>query len=104
MSKQLEKLIEKALYKGEAVVNGRKSYWGGKGDLEEKYAIKIDGNILKLRHWGTETLVIDTRKKKVLEWYGESVSDRDSMNYIKDKFGIEGRFRYRPSVDEFSYE
>ena len=39
MSKQLEKLIEKALYKGEAVVNGRKSYWGGKGELEEKYEI-----------------------------------------------------------------
>lgn len=105
MSKQLEKLIEKALYKGEAVVNGRKSYWGGnKGELEEKYAIVIEGNILKLRHWGTETLAIDTCKKKVLEWYGESNSDRDSMNYIKDKFGIEGMFRYRPSIDEFSYE
>lgn len=105
MSKQLEKLIEKALYKGEAVVNGRKSYWGGsKGELEEKYAIVIEGNILRLRHWGTETLVVDTRKQEVLEWYGEGVSDRDSMNYIKDKFGIGGMFRYRPSVDEFSYE
>lgn len=105
MSKQLETLLEKATRKGEAVVNGRKSYWGGgKGDLEEKYAIKIDGHILKLRHWGTETLVIDTCKQEVLEWYGEGVSDRDSMNFIKDKFGIGGMFRYRPSIDEFSYE
>lgn len=104
MSKQLEKLIEKALYKGEAVVNGRKFYWGGKGDLEEKYAIVIDGDILKLRHWGTETLTINTRKKEVLEWYGEGVSDRDSMNFVKDAFGVDGRFRYRPSIDEFSYE
>lgn len=104
MSKQLETLLEKALYKGEAVVNGRKSYWGGKGELEEKYAIVVDNNIVKLRHWSTETLVIDTCKKKVLEWYGEGVSDRDSMNYILDKFGISGRFRYRPSIEEFSYE
>lgn len=104
MSKQLEKLIEKALYKGEAVVNGRKSYWGGKGDLEEKYAVVIEGNILKLRHWGTETLVLDTRKQEVLEWYGEGNSDRDSMNFVKDTFGVDGRFRYRPSIDEFSYE
>lgn len=104
MSKQIEKLIEKAERNGKAVINGRKRHYpGGLGKLEEKYAIKIDGNILRLRHWGTETLVIDTAKKTVLKWYGEGISDRDSMNFVKDKFGIGGRFRYRPSADEFSY-
>lgn len=104
MSKQLEKLIERAERKGEAVLNGRMTYYyGGVGELEEKYAIKIDGDTLQLRHWGTEALVINIAKKKIVEWYGEGVSDRASMNYILSRFGIGGRFRYRPSVNEFSY-
>ena len=106
MSKQLQKLVEKAQRnsKGEAILNGRMSYgYGQVGQLREKYAIKIDDNIIKLRHWGTETLSIDMDKRKVLEWYGESNSDRDSMNFMLSEFGVDGRFRYRPSVDEFSY-
>lgn len=104
--KTLEKLISRAQRNGknEAVLNGRMSYgYGHVGNLREKYAVKIDGNILRLRHWGTETLVIDTANRKIVDWYGESVSDRDSMNFMLSKFGIDGRFRYRPSVDEFSY-
>ena len=104
MSKLLENLLQKAQVKGEAVRNGRKvSWYGDKGDLEERYAIVVDDNIVRLRHWGTETLVVDTSKKKVLEWHGESNSDRDSMNFIINRFGLGGRFRYRPSVGEFSY-
>lgn len=102
--KTLERLIERAERKGEATLNGRMSYdYGQVGQLREKYAVKIDGNIVKLRHWGTETLVIDTLEKKVLEFYGEGVSDRDSMNFMLSEFNIDGRFRYRPSVHEFSY-
>lgn len=104
MSKLLENLLEKAQVNGEAIKNGRKTYWyGDKGDLEEKYAIVVDENIVRLRHWGTETLVIDTEKKEVLEWYGEGVSDRDSMNFMLSRLGIGGRFTYRPSIDEFNY-
>ena len=104
MSKQLETLIERASRKGEAVLNGRMQYYYGEvGRLEEKYAIKIEGNTLQLRHWGTETLVINTAKKTILKWYGEGNSDRDSMNFVLSEFGIDGRFRYRPSVDEVSY-
>lgn len=102
--KTLERLIERAERKGEATLNGRMSYdYGQRGNLREKYAVKIDGNIVKLRHWGTETLVIDTLEKKVIEFYGEGVSDRDSMNFMLSEFGIDGEFRYRPSIDEFSY-
>ena len=102
--KTLEKLIERAERKGEATLNGRMSYgYGQVGELREKYAVKIDGNIVQLRHWGTETLVIDTAKRKVVEFYGESNSDRDSMNFMLSEFNIDGRFRYRPSIHEFSY-
>lgn len=104
MSKQIETLIERAERKGEASLNGRMTYsYGSVGELREKYAIKIDGDILQLRHWGTETLVINMNNKTILDWYGESSSDRDSMNYIIDRFNIGGRFKYRPSIDEFSY-
>lgn len=104
MSKLLENLLQKAQVKGEAIKNGRKvSWYGDKGDLEEQYAIVVDDNIVRLRHWGTETLVIDTDKKEVLEWYGEGVSDRDSMNFMLRRLNIKGGFRYRPSLDEFSY-
>lgn len=102
--KTLEKLIERAGRKGEAKLNGRMSYgYGQVGELREKYAVKIDGNIVQLRHWGTQTLVIDTAKRKVVEFYGESNSDRDSMNFMLSEFGVDGRFRYRPSVHEFEY-
>lgn len=102
MSKTLERLLERAQLKGEAILNGRMSYHGYKGDLEEKYAISIENDILELRHWGTTTLVINTSNQTILEWYGESNSDRDSMNFILSKFDINGRFKYRPSIDEFS--
>ena len=103
MSKTLEKLLERAQLKGEAILNGRMSYWGGgKGELEEKYAISIENDILELRHWGTTTLIIDMHGQSILEWYGEGNSDRDSMNFILSKFDIDGRFKYRPSIDEFS--
>lgn len=104
MSKQIETLIKRAERKGQAILNGRMRYdYGSVGRLREKYAITIDGDTLQLRHWGTETLLINMADKTILKWYGESNSDRDSMNYILDRFGIAGRFRYRPSVDGFSY-
>ena len=102
----LEKLIERAEIKGEAILNGRMThYYGQKGKLEEKYAVVIKGDIVKLRHWGTQTLVIDTEKKEVIEYYGEGKSDRDSMNYMLSRYGITNVFfRYRPSIESFSME
>lgn len=103
--KLIEDLYAKALVDGEASVNGRMSLgWGMKGDLEEKYAIEFKGENLHLRHWGTETLVLDITTKTVKEYYGESNSDRDSMNMILELTGAPGRFRWLPSKDLFTYE
>ena len=88
MSKQLENLLEKASVKGFARVNGRQREYGYIGKLEEKYAIEIENNIVKLRHWGTTTLVVDTVNKKVLDVYGISNSERDSVNFILSKFNL----------------
>ena len=105
MSKQLQKLVEKANIKGFAKINGRqREYDFGHvyvGDLEEKYAIEIDGSIVRLRHWGTQTLEIDTVNKKVLDVYGISNSDRDSVNFILNKYNIPYHVHYYPSREAF---
>lgn len=105
MSKTLEKLILKAEQKGIAILNGR--MWDNSmrdyGELEEKYAIERTGNTVILRHWGTETLKLDLLNNIVVSWYGESRSDADSMNFVLSYYKIKGNFRYRPSIDEFSY-
>ena len=101
MSKQLENLLEKASVKGFARVNGRQREYGYVGRLEEKYAVEIENNIVRLRHWGTQTLEIDTVNKKVLDVYGISNSDRDSVNFILNKYNVPYHVHYYPSREAF---
>ncbi|MDN6292525.1 MAG: hypothetical protein L0J35_05580 [Tetragenococcus halophilus] len=101
MSKTLEKLIAKAEVKGFARLNGRKHDYPHIGKLEEKYAVKIEDNTVTLGHWGTQTLKIDTRNKKVLNIYGVSNSDRDSVNYVLGKFDMPYHVHFYPSRYEF---
>lgn len=101
MSKTIDKLIQKAKTTGFARVNGRKSYWGYQGDLEEKYSVSINGDDVTLRHWGTTTLTINKKLNKVAYVYGESVSDRDSINHMLHKFGVKNHVHYYPSTHAF---
>lgn len=102
--KTIEGLLNKAEQKGEAILNGR--YFDGysKGELEEKYAIEIEGHKLIMRHWGTQTIEIDLFRNEIISYYGESVSDRDSLNTLVYCLGMEPNFRYLPSKDLFIYE
>lgn len=103
--KTIETLLIKAQEKGEANINGRMNMgWGMVGDLEEKYSIEIDGNKLTMNHWGTETIEIDTDTNDIVSYYGESNSDRDSLNTLVDCLGISPNFRYLPSKNLFIYE
>ena len=106
--KTLEKLFIKAEKSGHGNLNGRMIErdfgYVYKGDIESKYRVTLIDNILTLEHWGTETLKINISTKKILEYYGESVSDRDSLNYTLSYFGITGKFRYFPSKDKFILE
>lgn len=103
--KLIEDLYAKALLDGEATKNGRMNLgWGIKGDLQEKYAIEFKGVNLHLRHWGTETLVLDMNNRTVIDYYGESNSDRDSLNMILMLTGTKGKFRWLPSKNSFIYE
>ena len=106
--KTLEKLFAKAQKTGYANINSRVIEHGFgviyKGDIESKYRVKMDNNVLTLEHWGTETLKLNIETKEIIEYYGESVSDRDSMNYTLSYFDIKGKFRYFPSKDKFILE
>lgn len=103
--KLIEQLYSKAKENGQAKMNGRmRGMWGHVGELEEKYAIEIENDILTMRHWGTETIAIDLVNNNIIEYYGESNSDRDSLNTLVNALGIEPNFRYLPSKDKFFYD
>ncbi len=102
--KTIENLLDKAEKKGQAILNGRYFEGYGFSDLQEKYAIEIDGNKLIMRHWGTQTIEIDLNNKEIVSYYGESNSDRDSLNTLVYCLGMEPNFRYLPSKNLFIYE
>lgn len=103
MSKMLEKLVQKADIKGLARINGRQRDYGYVGELEEKYAVTIDKekNTVSLRHWGTQTLELDYKNDKIIDIYGQGNSDRDSVNYILNKFNSGYHVHYYPSRFDF---
>ena len=103
--KLIEQLYSKAKEQGHAKVNGRmRGMWGQVGELQEKYSITINNNILTMKHWGTQTIKIDLVKNEILEYYGESNSDRDSLNTLVDILGIKPNFRHFPSKFKFIYD
>lgn len=61
------------------------------------YEVIKDDTVYILKHYGTTTVVYDTEQQELLSWYGESVSDRDSMNAFLRCLGDERfYFRYGP--------
>jgi len=110
MIKTVVNLIEKAQSRiddngtGRAQLNGRMRYFGYTGRLEEKYAVSFNENKFHLYHWGTKTLTIDLSVGRLDEFYGESESDRNSMNTVLEYFNLDGCFRYFPSKDMFLFE
>ena len=107
MSQLLTNLLNKVTQSGQANVNGRISYgYGYKGPLESKYSATIENDILTFTHWGTKTLELDLKGQTIIEYYGESVSDRDSLNDVLNYFNFNGlgRFHFYPSKDLFTLE
>src|SRR5699024_12533363 len=86
---------------GEANLNGRMhTSVGGVGELREKYNVTVmdvEGKPrVYLRHLGTPTLTVQLDTKEILHLYGESVSDRDSINTLLYVIGMESGCRYFP--------
>lgn len=99
--KLIQDLYNKALIKGEAVVNGRYFEGGVYGELEPKYEIYIEGDYVFLFHWGTMTLNYSKAQNMIMEYYGQSNSDRDSINTLLQLLGSEERVRFFPSTGRF---
>lgn len=98
--KTVNKVIEKALEKGFANVNGRMAQgWGYYGELESKYRATYENGILCLEHWGTEILNVDVIGKTVIAYYMESKSDRDAIVSTLDLLKVPyNKVSYRPSI------
>lgn len=106
MSKQLEQIIEKALEKGYANVNGRVKWYGYTGPLESKWQAHYNKDIdtFCLYHWGTciVSLTNFSTKALVSHIYGQSKSDRDALLQIFSYCGRNDfKVSYHPSRDEF---
>ena len=89
MSKELNRLYNRAVKKGEAVSKVYTDYYGNKlYEPEEKYRVDVykhnGAEITDLYHYGTPTLSIKNNNGKytITDLYGQSVSDRDSIMYI----------------------
>ena len=104
--KTIENLYNKAQEKGEAILNGRlwDRYSLDYGELQEKYKITINKNIVCLYHWGTKTLEFNTKTDEPVYIYGESRSDCDSMGTLFELLNVNLMPHYRPSIDKFWVE
>ena len=96
--KTVEKLIERAERKGVATLNKtlRENYYHFYNGKQEVYRVEKDGAIFTLYHYETETCQVDTATKEILQIYGESVSDADSIFTFLHYFGIVLTFGYKP--------
>lgn len=54
-------------------------------------------------HYGTQIahIVVSNGQAKLVDYYGESRSDCDTLNGLCEVFAINRGFTYRPSKDEF---
>lgn len=107
MSKQLQTIIEKAVAKGFANVNGRYYiYYQGQSELESKWQARYnkDTDVFELDHWGTNIIILEqfSTFPLVAHVYGQSKSDRDALVQLFNYCGRNDfRVSYRPSKDEF---
>ena len=106
--KTLEKLFIKAQEKGTANLNGRITEYdyGHKyvGDLQSKYRVTIENNYLTLEHWETVILELDLNKNVLTNYYLESRSDAQAINFTLNYFNIKGKCHYYPSKEKYTYE
>ena len=103
MTKTVENIIKKALEKGYANKNGRLRLPYYVGDLESQYQARYnkESGMLEFDHWGTMILKIDNvySDKPIIEHvYGQSKSDRDSIETIFRYFCLPYGISYRPST------
>ncbi len=70
----------------------RRGYASLKRFGNDVYYISYDKHYVRLYHYGTLTLKFSIMENRIVSYYGESASDRDSMNTALYALGYEEEF------------
>ena len=115
----LRTLIERAERNGQAVKRVREGAVIGNGfygdpkqtPLIDQWRVTVvnhdkkmgDWQVMHVDHYGTEIacIKIEQGKAELVNYYGQSYSDRNALNGLCGYYGLPHRFRYLPSKHEF---
>ncbi|CAD0300692.1 hypothetical protein [Enterococcus phage 163] len=90
-------LMKRAERKGVAIKRARQRDRWGVGDLKEVYRVENDGKTVSLYHYETLTAKVDLENMQLIEVYGESRSDGDSVATFLSELGFKNfDFGYKP--------
>ena len=100
MSKKIETVItlmKRAEKKGVAIKRARQRDMWGVGDLQEVYRVENNGKTVSLYHYETLTAKVDLENMQLIEVYGESRSDGDSVATFLSELGFKNfDFGFKP--------
>lgn len=100
MSKTVETVItlmKRAEKKGVAIKRARQRDMWGVGDLQEVYRVENNGKTVSLYHYETLTAKVDLENMQLIEVYGESRSDGDSVATFLSELGFKNfDFGFKP--------
>lgn len=100
MSKKVETVItlmKRAERKGVAIKRARQRDMWGVGDLQEVYRVENNGKTVSLYHYETLTAKVDLENMQLIEIYGESRSDGDSVATFLSELGFKNfDFGFKP--------
>ncbi|QEP29564.1 hypothetical protein PEf771_150 [Enterococcus phage PEf771] len=100
MSKKVETVItlmKRAERKGVAIKRARQRDRWGVGDLQEVYRVENNGKTVSLYHYETLTAKVDLENMQLIEVYGESRSDGDSVATFLSELGFKNfDFGFKP--------
>lgn len=90
-------LMKRAERKGVAIKRARQRDMWGVGDLQEVYRVENNGKTVSLYHYETLTAKVDLENMQLIEVYGESRSDGDSVATFLSDLGFKNfDFGYKP--------
>ena len=100
MSKTVETVItlmKRAEKKGVAIKRARQRDMWGVGELQEVYRVENNGKTVSLYHYETLTAKVDLENMQLIEVYGESRSDGDSVATFLSELGFKNfDFGFKP--------
>ncbi|UMO76791.1 hypothetical protein [Enterococcus phage phiSHEF13] len=90
-------LMKRAEKKGVAIKRARQRDMWGVGELQEVYRVENNGKTVSLYHYETLTAKVDLENMQLIEVYGESRSDGDSVATFLSELGFKNfDFGFKP--------